>query len=55
MEARVAESDIVYTFLHCLVRDIQDLARIQEGGRGLPSPSPPSLSYCVCVCVCVTV
>jgi phosphatidylinositol-4-phosphate 3-kinase len=32
MEARIAESDVVYTFFHCLIRDEQEKTRIEEEG-----------------------
>lgn len=31
MEPRISESDIVYTFLHCLIRDEQELGKLKEG------------------------
>ena len=31
MDPIVSESDIVYTFLHCLMRDEQDLRTMKEG------------------------
>lgn len=31
MDCRVSESDIVYTFLHRLIRDEQDLGKLREG------------------------
>ena len=27
----ISESDVVYTFLHCLLRDEQDLRKMREG------------------------
>jgi phosphatidylinositol-4-phosphate 3-kinase len=32
MDARIAESDVVYTFFHCLIRDEQDKAKMEEEG-----------------------
>lgn len=31
MPTHISESDIIYTFLHCLIRDEQDLAKLREG------------------------
>ena len=31
MPTSISESDIIYTFLHCLIRDEQDLAKLSEG------------------------
>ena len=31
-----AQSDIVYTFMHCLLRDEQDLAKLEEGEEWSP-------------------
>lgn len=31
MDSRISESDVVYTFLHCLLRDEQELMRMREG------------------------
>ena len=31
MEPQLSESDVVYTFLHCLIRDEQDLIKLSEG------------------------
>lgn len=30
-DSRISESDVVYTFLHCLLRDEQDLLKMREG------------------------
>lgn len=30
MDARISESDVIYTFLHCLLRDEQDLRKMRE-------------------------
>ena len=30
----VSESDIIYTFLHCLIRDEQDMVKLSEGEGG---------------------
>ncbi len=35
MEPRISESDIVYTFLHCLIRDEQELGKLKEGKNQL--------------------
>lgn len=34
MDPVISESDIVYTFLHCLMRDEQDLRAMKEGREG---------------------
>ena len=34
MVPRISESDIIYTFFHCLIRDEQELAKLQEGRDG---------------------
>lgn len=31
LESQISESDVVYTFLHCLIRDEQDLTQLREG------------------------
>ena len=31
LEPQISESDVVYTFLHCLIRDEQDLMKLNEG------------------------
>ena len=31
MPTSISESDIIYTFFHCLIRDEQDLAKLSEG------------------------
>ena len=31
MDTRISESDVIYTFLHCLLRDEQDLRKMREG------------------------
>ena len=31
MDVHISESDVVYTFLHCLLRDEQDLRVMREG------------------------
>ena len=31
LESQISESDVVYTFLHCLIRDEQDLTKLKEG------------------------
>ena len=31
MEPQLSESDVVYTFLHCLIRDEQDFTKLNEG------------------------
>ena len=31
MPTHISESDIIYTFLHCLIRDEQDWAKLSEG------------------------
>ncbi len=35
MPTSISESDIIYTFLHCLIRDEQDLAKLSEGREGV--------------------
>ena len=30
-EPQISESDVIYTFLHCLSRDEEDLTKINEG------------------------
>ena len=34
MNEAISESDVVYTFLHCLMRDEQDLRVMKEGKNG---------------------
>ena len=31
MKEQVSDSDVVYTFLHCLLRDEQDMLKMREG------------------------
>lgn len=31
LEPQISESDVVYTFLHCLIRDEQELKKLSEG------------------------
>ena len=31
LESQISESDVVYTFLHCLIRDEQDFTKLSEG------------------------
>ena len=31
MPTHISDSDIIYTFLHCLIRDEQDLSKLNEG------------------------
>lgn len=31
LESNISESDVVYTFLHCLIRDEQDFTKLTEG------------------------
>ena len=31
LEPQISESDVVYTFLHCLIRDEQDLIKLSDG------------------------
>lgn len=31
MEPQISESDVIYTFLHCLTRDEEDLIKLNEG------------------------
>ena len=31
MPTQISESDIIYTFMHCLIRDEQDMAKLSKG------------------------
>lgn len=31
MEPQISESDVIYTFLHCLIRDEEDFIKLNEG------------------------
>ena len=31
LKSQISESDVVYTFLHCLIRDEQDLIKLSDG------------------------
>ena len=31
VEPQISESDVIYTFLHCLIRDEEDLIKVNEG------------------------
>jgi len=53
MPRSISESDIVYTFLHCLIRDEQDLAKLRKG-KQTSSLQYPSLVCVHSVCVCAS-
>lgn len=44
MPTNISESDIIYTFFHCLIRDEQDLAKLSEGKSCLYCPFSRDIS-----------